>query len=310
MMGGFLSRLLLLAFGYAYPAYECYKTVELNKPEIEQLLFWCQYWILVAVLTVLERFGDPLISWLPLYSEAKLAFFIYLWYPKTKGTKYIYEGFFKPYLAKHESDIDRNLLELRVRAIDIVTLYWQKTATFSQSTFFDVIQYVASQSNRSRRAASQKPPPATVPQQQQQKKPTQIRRTVSDRQTALTSANPPPETLPAPRLRRVVSGRSGPVPLASTASDSTESTPKSIGTEPGLGLSDPEPSAPPAIIEEEEEEEEEVEMTEEVLEGGELEAAELPAETEETPMDEAIRMTRARLRKRVATSAVGPTAPA
>lgn len=33
-----------LAFGYAYPAYECYKTVELNKPEIEQLIFWCQYW--------------------------------------------------------------------------------------------------------------------------------------------------------------------------------------------------------------------------------------------------------------------------
>lgn len=33
-----------MVFGYAYPAYECYKTVEKNKPEIEQLLFWCQYW--------------------------------------------------------------------------------------------------------------------------------------------------------------------------------------------------------------------------------------------------------------------------
>jgi len=31
-------------FGYAYPAYECYKVVERNKPEIEQLRFWCQYW--------------------------------------------------------------------------------------------------------------------------------------------------------------------------------------------------------------------------------------------------------------------------
>jgi receptor expression-enhancing protein 1/2/3/4 len=84
MMGGFLSRVLLLAFGYAYPAYECYKTVELNKPEIEQLIFWCQYWILVALMTVMERFGDFTISWLPFYSEAKLMFFIYLWYPKTK----------------------------------------------------------------------------------------------------------------------------------------------------------------------------------------------------------------------------------
>ena len=33
-----------MAFGYAYPAYECYKAVEKNKPEIEQLRFWCQYW--------------------------------------------------------------------------------------------------------------------------------------------------------------------------------------------------------------------------------------------------------------------------
>ncbi|KAJ4771805.1 HVA22-like protein [Rhynchospora pubera] len=306
MMGGFLSRLLLLAFGYAYPAYECYKTVELNRPEIEQLLFWCQYWILVAVLTVLERFGDALISWLPLYNEAKLAFFIYLWYPKTKGTTYIYEGFFKPYLAKHESDIDRNLLELRVRAIDFAALYWQKAATFSQSTFFDVLQYVATQSNRPRRGAAQKAPPATVPQEQQQKKPTQLRRTISDRQQASTSANTPAENSSNPRLRRVVSGRSGLVPVASTASDSTESTPKSVGTDPGMGLTNPEPSAPPAIIEEEEQ----LEMEEEVVEGEEIEADDVPAETEETPMDEAIRVTRARLRKRVATSGVSPTAPA
>lgn len=37
----FLCR---MAFGYAYPAYECFKTVEMNKPDIEQLRFWCQYW--------------------------------------------------------------------------------------------------------------------------------------------------------------------------------------------------------------------------------------------------------------------------
>lgn len=85
-----------MVLGYAYPAYECYKTVEKNKPEIEQLLFWCQYWyvllisfsvtrlattysmddslvtfifssfgdrILVAFLTVCERVGDAFISW-------------------------------------------------------------------------------------------------------------------------------------------------------------------------------------------------------------------------------------------------------
>ncbi|KAJ0479001.1 hypothetical protein HanHA300_Chr00c0882g0819841 [Helianthus annuus] len=63
MIGSFLTRGLVMLFGYAYPAYECFKSVEKNKPDIEQLRFWCQYWILVAVLTVCERIGDTFISW-------------------------------------------------------------------------------------------------------------------------------------------------------------------------------------------------------------------------------------------------------
>ncbi|KAF5956006.1 hypothetical protein HYC85_008862 [Camellia sinensis] len=130
MIGSFLTRGLAMVFGYAYPAYECFKTVEKNKPDIEQLRFWCQYWILVAVLTVGERICDTFISWVPMYSEAKLAFFIYLWYPKTKGTTYVYDSFFRPYIAKHEPEIDRNLLELRTRAGDIAVSYWQRAASY------------------------------------------------------------------------------------------------------------------------------------------------------------------------------------
>nr|CAD1821341.1 unnamed protein product [Ananas comosus var. bracteatus] len=133
MIGSFLTRALILALGYAYPAYDCYKTVELNKPEIEKLRFWCQYWILVALLTVCERVADNFISWLPMYSEAKLAFIVYLWYPKTKGTTYVYDTFFRPYVAKHETEIDRNLLELRTRASDITVLYFQRVASYGQT---------------------------------------------------------------------------------------------------------------------------------------------------------------------------------
>ncbi|XVE56152.1 hypothetical protein DITRI_Ditri03aG0214500 [Diplodiscus trichospermus] len=146
MIGSFLTRGLVMVFGYAYPAYECYKTVEMNKPEIEQLRFWCQYWILVAALTVCERIGDAFISWVPMYSEAKLAFFIYLWYPKTRGTSFVYESFFRPYVEKHENEIDRNLLELRTRAGDMVVLYWQRAASYGQTRIFEILQYVASQS--------------------------------------------------------------------------------------------------------------------------------------------------------------------
>ncbi|CAN0906327.1 HVA22-like protein i [Linum grandiflorum] len=160
MLGSFLTRGLVLVFGYAYPAYECYKTVELNKPEIEQLRFWCQYWILVAMLTVSERIGDAFVSWVPMYSEAKLAFFIYLWYPKTKGSTYVYESFFRPYIAEHENEIDRNLLELRTRAGDMAIVYWQRAASYGQTRLFDILQFVAAQSTPRPRAQQQQGPRA------------------------------------------------------------------------------------------------------------------------------------------------------
>ncbi|KAL1198762.1 HVA22-like protein i [Cardamine amara subsp. amara] len=146
MIGSFLTRGLVMVLGYAYPAYECYKTVEKNRPEIEQLRFWCQYWILVACLTVFERVGDTFVSWVPMYSEAKLAFFIYLWYPKTRGTTYVYESFFRPYLSQHENDIDHSLLELRTRAGDMAVIYWQRVASYGQTRIFEILQYVAAQS--------------------------------------------------------------------------------------------------------------------------------------------------------------------
>ncbi|KAG6435348.1 hypothetical protein SASPL_100219 [Salvia splendens] len=122
MIGSFLTRALVLIFGYVYPAYECFKTVEMNKPDIIQLRFWCQYWILVAGLTVCERIGDIFIGWVPMYGEAK------------------------PYVAKHETEIDRNLVELKLKAGDMAVSYWQKVATYGQTRIFDILQYIASQS--------------------------------------------------------------------------------------------------------------------------------------------------------------------
>ncbi|KAH7650632.1 TB2/DP1/HVA22-related protein [Dioscorea alata] len=42
-------------FGYVYLAYECYKTMKLNRPEIEQLRFWCQYWLEVVLMKSRKR---------------------------------------------------------------------------------------------------------------------------------------------------------------------------------------------------------------------------------------------------------------
>ncbi|XP_038887899.1 putative HVA22-like protein g isoform X2 [Benincasa hispida] len=144
MMGSFISRILLMAFGYVYPAYKCFKIVERSRLEIFQLLFWCHYWIIVALLTVFERVGDPLLSWLPLYDEAKLAFFIYLWHPKTKGAACIFSVVLRPFITKHEAKIDHYLIVLRLKTADIAALFWHKTASCSQTTLLDLLHNVSS----------------------------------------------------------------------------------------------------------------------------------------------------------------------
>ncbi|KAK0576981.1 hypothetical protein LWI29_026157 [Acer saccharum] len=244
MIGSFLTRGLVMVFGYAYPAYECYKTVERNKPEIEQLRFWCQYWILVAVLTVSERVGDTFISWVPMYSEAKLAFFIYLWYPKTKGTSYVYDSFFRPYVARHENEIDRNLLELRTRAGDMAVLYWQRAASYGQTRVFDILQYVASQSTPRPRPAQpqqdakgRRPPPATAAQPEMEEPPSPTSSTSSSQYQKevleeVVSTSQMPEASPRARpssLQRANSASSNLPKTNSTSTNllKTNSTPSS-----------------------------------------------------------------------------------
>ena len=136
--------------------------------------------------TIVQRHGTVLrisfrllVSWrLPMYSEAKLAFFIYLWYPQTKvhksalihhlfqysvkfliqiilkvstfnifrGRLMLYNVLFRPYAAKHEKEIDLNLLKLRIKAREIGLLLWEKAAIYGQTRFFEILQYVSSHS--------------------------------------------------------------------------------------------------------------------------------------------------------------------
>lgn len=147
MLGELITRILILFLGYAYPAFECFKAVEKNRIEVAELRFWCQYWILVAFLTVFERVGDTFISWLPMYDELKLALIIYLWYPKTKGSSYVYETLFRPFVTNHETDIETRLKDLSARAWDFAIYYWQNCTELGQTKLFD---FFASKSGKTR----------------------------------------------------------------------------------------------------------------------------------------------------------------
>lgn len=275
MIGSFITGALTLVLGYAYPAYDCYKTVELNRPEVEQLRFWCQYWILLAFLTVLERVGESFVSWLPMYSEAKLAFIVYLWYPKTRGTAYVYESFFKPYIAKHETEIDRNLLELRTRAGDIAVLYFHRVANYAQTRSYEILQYIASQSE------TQRPRPQA--QQQQQRPPPPRTRQV----------NPAPPPVPAPSAPPMP-----PQPAQALVPPTPPRPPVPVAPPGAVPPAQPQPAPAPEAATTNGPQDTEAMQVDPPRPS--VSGAPPPLPPEETLIEEAIRLTRGRLRRRLA----------
>lgn len=61
----------------------------------------------------------------------------------------------KPYLSKHESEIDRTISELKTRAGDSASLYIQRVLAYGQTRAFEILQLIMSQS-------LQRPQPAPV----------------------------------------------------------------------------------------------------------------------------------------------------
>ncbi|XP_039051473.1 HVA22-like protein j [Hibiscus syriacus] len=161
MLGDFINRILVLVLGYAYPAFECFKTVEKNKVGIGELRFWCQYWILMAFLIVFEWTGEVFISWLPMYGEMKVGMLVYLWYPKTKGTGYVYDTLLRPFMARHETEVDRKIQEIKARIWDFIFKYCQHFAVMGQGKFFEMLQYMANQSLKFKQANQKSDDPST-----------------------------------------------------------------------------------------------------------------------------------------------------
>ena len=63
-----------------------------------------------------------------------------------QGTTYVYDSFFRPYVAKHENEIDRNLVELRTKAGDMAVLFCRKAVCYGQTRFTEILHFVALQS--------------------------------------------------------------------------------------------------------------------------------------------------------------------
>jgi receptor expression-enhancing protein 1/2/3/4 len=116
------------------------QALEMHKKSPEKLRGWCIYWLVLATFTVFERITDAFLFFLPLYHEAKVAFVVYLWHPKSQGALYIYDKFVAPTLSKHEGLIDRKIEETQAKVGDVFFTYSKMAYAYVQKMTLQLLQ--------------------------------------------------------------------------------------------------------------------------------------------------------------------------
>lgn len=96
--GVVLSLITLLVFGATiltlfitvlYPAAKSIQALETDATDDDKE--WLTYWIIFGIFTLLDDFLGCVLNMIPYYFWIKLAFFVFLFAPQTKGSKIIYE---------------------------------------------------------------------------------------------------------------------------------------------------------------------------------------------------------------------------
>jgi len=67
-------------------------------------------------------------------------------------------------VVRHEAEIDRQLNELTTRAGDLAFFWWQRGSVYIQARFYELLAYVASQSNRTQQGSAPRQAPVVARQ--------------------------------------------------------------------------------------------------------------------------------------------------
>ena len=89
-----IGNLVVLFTGIFYPAIMSFNAIY-NK-ETDDDKQWLTYWVLFSACNFLDYIAENIISWVPFYYTLKLCFVIYLFFPSTRGSFFIYEKFIFP----------------------------------------------------------------------------------------------------------------------------------------------------------------------------------------------------------------------
>ena len=100
-------RAATLTLGGLAPAFASFRALERGDSAGQRALL--AYWVVFAALTAAEVPADAALSWLPLYSETKLALLLWLLTPRLSGALILYHGPLTAWLRRHQEIIDRTL---------------------------------------------------------------------------------------------------------------------------------------------------------------------------------------------------------
>ncbi|XP_072167248.1 receptor expression-enhancing protein 5-like isoform X2 [Diadema setosum] len=105
---GYAASFLTSFLGFVYPAYCSVKAIEsVQKDDDTQ---WLTYWVVYSAFSLVEFFSDIFLSWFPFYYLAKMAFLGWCMAPiQSNGSQFLYHRFIKPFILKHQSEIEDSL---------------------------------------------------------------------------------------------------------------------------------------------------------------------------------------------------------
>lgn len=117
LFGVFLSSIILTLYmlsgiralssvvGVVVPFYMSLKALNINGNTNEmnktENMLWLSYWIIYGMFTLFESISHILLFWTGnMYEICKMAFFLYLYHPNTKGALFLYRQCLQPFVVQ------------------------------------------------------------------------------------------------------------------------------------------------------------------------------------------------------------------
>ena len=106
--GALVTILLVITKGYdvicalltvVYPIIASIRAIE--SPQKDDDKDWLCFWCVFGLFQTVELFFGFILNFIPYYTWIRLAFFVFLMAPQTKGAHTLYVKYFAPFLKEH-----------------------------------------------------------------------------------------------------------------------------------------------------------------------------------------------------------------